>query len=205
MSDSSVTASSTPATSHPLLQVARGLASDLLSTLVFAGLYAATHNIYLSAGLGIASSVVQIGIQRLRGQPIDLMQWLSLFLVVVFGGATLLAHDPSFVMLKPTLIYAAVGTVMLKRGWMNRYMTPAAREHSADVNLVFGYVWAGLMFTTAAANLALVWFASPAAWAWFIGAFPIGSKIMLVAIQYLITRGTVRRRIRTSRLVPAAG
>lgn len=202
MSDSSVSAAASP---HPLLQVGRGLASDLLSTLVFAGLYAATHSIYLSVGLGIAASIVQIGFLRLRGRPIDLMQWLSLFLVVVFGSATLLAHDPSFVMVKPSLIYAAVGIVMLKRGWMNRYVPPVAREHSADVNLVFGYVWAGLMFATAAANLGLVWFAGPAAWTWFIAVFPITSKVVLVAIQYLTTRSIVRRRIRTGRLAPATG
>ena len=40
----------------------------------------------------------------------------------------LLTDDPRFVMLKPTLIYCIVGTVMLKPGWMTRYLPPIARE-----------------------------------------------------------------------------
>ena len=36
---------------------------------------------------------------------------MSLGLVVVFGGASLVTHDPRFIMLKPTLIYAVIGGV----------------------------------------------------------------------------------------------
>ena len=68
----------------------------------------------------------QIAYLKLRRSPIDAMQWMSLGLVVVFGGASLLTHDPRFIMFKPTLIYVAIGAVMLKRGWMTRYMPPVA-------------------------------------------------------------------------------
>jgi intracellular septation protein A len=124
------------------------------------------------------------------------MQWLTLGLVAVFGGAALATHNPVFVMVKPTLIYVAVGCVMLRRGWMTRYMTdPRAISHAADVTTRFGYAWAGLMFATGAANLALAVWASPAAWAWFVGVFPLASKIGLVGIQYAMTKSIVRRRV----------
>jgi intracellular septation protein len=46
-----------------------------------------------------------------RKRPMGTMQWMSLFLVVSFGGITLLTNDPRFVMIKPSLIYKVVGVV----------------------------------------------------------------------------------------------
>ena len=183
---------------HPLFHAGKWLAADLFSTLMFVGLYAVTHSVYVATGLAIAAGVVQIAWLNFRRQPIDVMQWMSLGLVVVFGGASLLAHDPRFIMLKPTLIYAVVGGVMLKPGWMTRYQPPAALPWSRDVANGFGYVWAGLMFLTGAANLALVVHGDPKLWAWFIGVVPIASKLMLFAVQYLITRVIVRRRMQAA-------
>jgi intracellular septation protein len=181
--------------SHPFIHAGKWLAADLLSTLTFVALYAATHDIYLATALGIALGVGQIAYLRFRGAPIDAMQWLSLFLVVVFGSATLLTRNPVFIMFKPTLIYAAIGAVMLRPGWMIRYLQPIAREHGADVTTWFGYAWAVLMFGTAGANLALTLYASPATWAWFLGIFPVASKCILVLVQYVVTRTFVRRRV----------
>jgi len=174
------------------------LLSDLLSTLVFVGIYALTGNIYLSIGFGITLGLGWIAYRKHRGVAIDPMMWMSLFLVVVLGGATLLTADPVFIKLKPTFVYAAIGMVMLRRGWMNRYLPPITHIHGADLIVVFGYAWSGLMFFTSGANLALALYASHAAWAWFIGVFPIGSKIGLIAVQYAVFRIMIRRRIRSS-------
>jgi intracellular septation protein len=45
--------------------------------------------------------------------PIDKMQWLSLGLIVVFGGATLLLQDERFIKLKPSLLYGLFGLGLL--------------------------------------------------------------------------------------------
>ena len=181
---------------HPLVHAGKWLVADLLSTLLFVGLYAVTHSLYVATGLAIAAGIAQIAYLKFRCSPIDAMQWMSLGLVVVFGGASLLAHDPRFIMLKPTFIYAVVGAVMLRPGWMTRYMAPVALQWSRDVIVVFGYVWAGMMFLTAGLNLALVAHGDPKAWAWFIGVFPIASKLGLFAVQYVVTRLVVVARQR---------
>lgn len=191
-----MSASVTPRRVHPLWFAAKGVVSDLLSTLVFVGLYAVTHSAYAAVGLGIAVGVGRIAYQLRRHIAIDAMQWLSLLLVVVFGGAALITHNPMFIMLKPTLIYTAIGVVMLKRGWMIRYVPPIVQTHAAELTILFGYCWAALMFATAAVNLLLAWHANAAAWAWFIGVFPISSKVALIMVQYVVIRSVVRRRIR---------
>jgi hypothetical protein len=94
------------------------------------------------------------------------------------------------------VVLGAIGVVMLKRGWINRYLPPVVSDNAPDLGLFFGYIWAGLMFLTAAANLGLALFADPKVWAWFIGVVPLASKIGLFFIQYLVLRVVVRRRIR---------
>ena len=104
------------------LTAARLLLLDLASTLFFLVVYLLTHNTILAVGLGIALGLAQIGTQFIRGKPIHAMEWLSLVLIIAAGIATLLTHDPRFVLFKPSVIYAIVGGVMCKPGWLNRYL-----------------------------------------------------------------------------------
>jgi intracellular septation protein len=183
---------------HPIVHAGKWLAADLFSTLMFVGLYAVTHSVYVATGLAIAAGIAQIAYLKFRRSPIDVMQWMSLGLVVVFGGASLFAHDPRFIMLKPTIIYAVIGAVMLKPGWMNRYQSPTTLPWSRDVAAGFGYAWAGLMFATGAFNLVLVAHGDPKLWVRFIGVFPIASKLALFGVQYLVTRAIVVARMRAA-------
>ncbi len=188
---------------HPLIYAGRGLAADMLSTLFFVALFALTHSVSIATGLAIGVGLAQVAYLKVRRRPVDAMQWMSLGLVVVFGGASLFTHDPRFIMFKPTLIYIVVGAVMLRRGWMTRYMPPAALPWSGDVTTVFGYVWAGMMFATGAVNLALVINGDPKSWIWFIGVFPLASKLTLFAVQYVTTRFIVIARRRAATLARA--
>ena len=136
-----------------LFQSARLLLLDMASTFFFLVLFLLTKNVPLSVTLGVALGVAQIGVQFARGNRIETMEWLSLFVVVASGAATLLTHDPRFVMIKPSVLYVVVGLVMLKPGWMNRYLPPVAKQLVPDVATMFGFVWAGLMFVTSALNI----------------------------------------------------
>src|SRR5471032_597686 len=123
-----------------LLEAGKMLLLDMAATLFFLVLYLLTHNVALSVVLGMALGTAQIGWQLARRKPIDTMQWMSLFLVLGAGTVTLLTDDPRFVMIKPSVIYVIVGVVMLKRGWMNRYLPPAGLELIPDVAVIFGFV-----------------------------------------------------------------
>ncbi|MEO8894656.1 MAG: septation protein IspZ [Rhizomicrobium sp.] len=174
----------------------RGLLIDLLSTLFFLGLYTLTHNIALAVGLGIAIAFVQIGWQLAHRRHVFALQWISLLLVAASGSATLFTQNPVFVMLKPSAIYVLVGVSMLERGWMTRYMPPRALEFVPDMVITFGYVWAGLMFFTAALNTALATTTSVVTWGSVMTIWGIASKFGLFAIQYAIMKTTGKRRYR---------
>jgi intracellular septation protein A len=177
------------------LNAARLLLLDLASTLVFLLLFLLTHNTLLAVGLGVAFGVAQIGIQFVRGKRIDVMEWLSLFLVVAAGAATLLTHDPRFVLFKPSVIYAIVGVVMLKPGWLNRYLPDIARTVMPDVAVVVGYAWAVLMFVSAVVNGFVALTCDVATWAMVMPIYGIVSKVVVFLGGFAAMRIIGRRRI----------
>ena len=63
------------------------------------------QGIYVATAVAIAASIGQIGWLWLRGRKIDAMLWVSLAIIVVFGSATLLLHDETFIKWKPTVLY----------------------------------------------------------------------------------------------------
>jgi intracellular septation protein len=64
----------------------------------FAGIFVAT-------AVAIAATIAQIGWALARRRKVAAMQWASLFIIVVFGGATLFLHDETFIKWKPTVLY----------------------------------------------------------------------------------------------------
>ncbi len=177
-----------------LLRSARLLVSDLASTLLFLAVLLITRDLILAVVLGVVLGVAQIGWLMARRKPVDTMQWLSIGLVVASGAATLLTKDPRFVMLKPTVIYCIVGAYMLRPGWMNRYLPPIAIEIVPDLAYIFGFVWAALMFASAALNIGLALTLDPVSWSAAMSAWGIASKITLFLIQYATMRLIGRRR-----------
>jgi len=177
------------------LNAARLLLLDLASTIVFLIVFLLTHNTVLAVGLGIALGLAQIGIQFARRKPIDTMEWLSLFLVVAAGTATLLTNDPRFVLFKPSVIYAIVGIVMLKPGWLNRYLPDIAKAVMPDVAMLVGYAWAGLMFVSAIVNAFIALTCSVATWALVMPIFGFVSKATLFLVGFAAMRFIGRRRI----------
>jgi intracellular septation protein len=70
-------------------------------------------DIFVATGVAIAASVVQIGWVLARRRKVTGMQWVSLVIIVVFGGATLLLRDETFIKWKPTVLYWLAGVVFL--------------------------------------------------------------------------------------------
>jgi len=185
---------------HPLFHAGKWLLADLLSTLFFVGIYALTKNVFVATSLAIMAGLGQMVYLRVRRRPVDFMQWLSLALVLVFGAASFLTHDPRFIMAKPTLIYLVVAGAMLKKGWMARYMPTRYAALTTDVSVAFGYVWAALMALSGILNAVIAVNADTKTWAWFVAVFPMASKAILVFVQYLVTRTIVKGRLQAARL-----
>jgi intracellular septation protein len=71
------------------------------------------QGIYFATAVAIAASVIQIAWLHFSGRRIAPVNWISLAIIVVFGGATLLLHDEVFIKWKPTVLYALFGLTLL--------------------------------------------------------------------------------------------
>ena len=178
------------------LQTVRLLFSDLASSLLFLILFSLTHNAVLSACLGMLLGLIQIVVQFARRKPIEVMEWLSLFLVIASGTATVLTDDPRFVLFKPSAIYAIIGVVMLRTGWMIRYLPAIAKATASDVATYVGFAWSGLMFISAILNAYLAVSTDLATWALTMTIFGIVSKGILFIFGFMAIRLIARHRVR---------
>jgi intracellular septation protein len=180
-------------------QVFKQLFSDFFSTIVFLAIWAATGNIYLATGVAIAGAIGQFARARHQGHALDVMNWASLGLVIVLGGATILTQDPRFVMMKPSIAHFAIAVVMLRRGWMLRYLPALVKEHvSANAIIATGYCWAALMVALGLANIAIAATGDIRLWAWFVSIGAVGAKVVAFGVQYLVFRSIIYRKIRAT-------
>ena len=77
-----------------------------------------TWGIMAATGVAIAATVLQIGYLWRKNGVVEPMQWVSLGVIVVFGGATLLTQDETFIKWKPTVLYWLMSTAL----WAGLYL-----------------------------------------------------------------------------------
>jgi intracellular septation protein len=175
------------------------LGTDFLSTIVFLVLYLATDNVVLATSVAIAGAVAQVIYAHVKGQPLAFMTYASLALVIVLGSATLLTRDPRFVLAKPSIAHFAIGAIMLRRGWMLRYMPPIVSETIPEYVTAAGYAWAALMFALGAGVIAVALTGDLKLWAIYVSVVAIGAKVLAFTLQYVVFRMLVTSRIRAAR------
>lgn len=92
---------------------AQSTLTGILGPFAEGGLPAAQLPILAATVVAIAATVLQIVYQKATGKKVENMQWVGLALIVVFGGATLILQDETFIKWKPSILYWAMGTGFL--------------------------------------------------------------------------------------------
>lgn len=70
------------------------------------------QGIMVATAVAIAASIGQIAWFKWKGK-VSVTHWLSFWIILVFGGATLILQDPVFIMWKPTVLYAAFCAILV--------------------------------------------------------------------------------------------
>lgn len=105
-------------------EASHALATQLLGQ----GIVASQAPILIATGVAIVATIGQVLWLMARGRKVDTMLWLSLAIIVVFGGATLFFHDATFIKWKPTVLYwlfaltLTVSVLFLKRNLIRALM-----------------------------------------------------------------------------------
>jgi intracellular septation protein len=84
---------------------------DLLPIILFFVAFK-IFDIYTATAVAIGASILLLVALKLAGKKIDTMMWVSVVVVVVFGGATLIFHDEKFIKLKPTILFWAMAIAL---------------------------------------------------------------------------------------------
>jgi intracellular septation protein len=181
----------------------RTLLADMAAGLLFFAVLTLTNDIYKATLAGVIFGVGVATWNWLKSRRLEPMQLLGLGLVVVMGGATIVLHDPRFMMYKPTVYYIGAGLVMLKRGWMYRYMPkatdtqelPAASVHARRRFIeIAGAVYCAVTLSMALVNALLALYASQKNWALFNAA---GAPVVYTVMGSLLWISAKRVRART--------
>jgi intracellular septation protein len=95
-----------------LLSDGMKLLYDLLPLLLFFAAFK-LYDIYVATGVAIVASIVQVGGFWLKHRRFETMPLVTLGIIVVFGGLTLILRDDTFIKWKPTLVYWILAALVL--------------------------------------------------------------------------------------------
>lgn len=114
--------------------------------------------IYAATAVAIVATVLQIAYLRLRNGRVEPMQWVSLGVIVLFGGATLLAESETFIKWKPTVLYWLMGSALLLgqllfRKNLLRSVMGAQLQLPDPVWLKLNWAWTAFFAVMGALNL----------------------------------------------------
>jgi intracellular septation protein len=69
-------------------------------------------NVFTGTAVFMAAIAVAVAISKWRLGRVSPVLWLSAILVIGFGGLTIWFHDPKFIQIKPTIIYALLSGLL---------------------------------------------------------------------------------------------
>jgi len=147
--------------------------------------------ILLATAVAIAATFGQVGWLLLRGRKVDGMLWISLAIIVVMGGATLLLRDPTFIKWKPTVLYWSFALVLLgadtilKKNVIRTMMQEQLRLPDT-VWIWLNLSWVGFFALMGAANLYVAYNYPESTWVNFKLFGGIGLMVAFVVLQGLM-------------------
>lgn len=147
----------------------------------FAGIFTAT-------AVAIAATIGQIAWVWFRHRKVDTMLWVSLFIVTVFGGATLFFRDPTFIKWKPTVLYWFFAvSLLVSQQLLGKNLIRALLE--AQMKLPdplwkrLNFIWAAFFLAMGVINLLVAYNFSEDAWVNFKLFGGMGLMLVFVLAQ----------------------
>jgi len=149
------------------------------------------YDIFVATAVAIAGTVTQVGWMWLRHRRVGNMLWVTLVIMVVFGGATLALRDPTFIKLKPTVLYwlFAGGLAIAELGFGKNLIRSMMQEQISVPDFVWGRLlaaWIAFFVVMGALNLYIAYSFSESVWVQFKVFGGIGLMLLFVLLQALM-------------------
>lgn len=147
--------------------------------------------IFVATAVAIAATFGQIGWLWFRGRKIDTMLWVSLGIVTVFGGLTLVLQDETFIKWKPTILYWSFalalggGLLFFRKNLIRALLGEQLVLPDATWNTL-NWSWIGFFTFMGCLNLAVAYNFSTDDWVNFKLFGGIGLMLVFVVAQGLL-------------------
>lgn len=146
--------------------------------------------IYAATAVAIAATIVQIAYLRIKTGKVETMQWVSLVIIVLFGGATLIAQNEDFIKWKPTVLYwlmggaLLVGQLIFKKNFLKKLMG-AQLQLPEHVWSTLNWAWTGFFAVMGVLNIWIAYAFDTDTWVNFKMFGGIGLMLAFVVGQAL--------------------
>lgn len=146
------------------------------------------YGIYAATAVAIVATFGQIGWMWARHRRVDTMLWVSLAIIVIFGGATLLLHDDTFIKWKPTVLYwLFAATLLLGQAIFKKNLIATMMNNQLElpphVWFNLNLSWAGFFSAMGGANLYVAFHYTTASWVNFKLFGTLGLMLVFVLLQ----------------------
>jgi intracellular septation protein len=161
--------------------------ADFFPVLLFFVAYQ-LFGIYVATATAIVAAAVQVAYLWFRHRKVEKMQWITLGLLTVFGGMTLLLHDPLFIKWKPTVVnwlFAAafLGSALFRGPTLIQRMMGQAMELPSAVWSRLNLAWGIFFLLLGLANLHVAFTYSEELWVNFKLFGMLGLTLLFVIAQ----------------------
>jgi len=162
---------------------------DLLPVVLFFVAWS-FYDIFVATAVAIATTVMQVAWMWLRHRRVDNILWITLAIMVVFGGATLVFRDSTFIRLKPTVLYwAFAATLFGAQRFGRKNLIRLMMEKQVTLpDAIWGRLntsWIGFFLIMGVLNLYVAFTFSEAIWVKFKVFGGTGLMLVFVVLQAL--------------------
>ena len=105
------------------------------------------YDIYIATAVVIGATIIQVVIAWFKYRKVETMQWITLGLVIVFGGATIILHDEQYLKWKFSIIEWLFGVAFLSSHFIGE-KTFIERMMASNLSLP-ATIWTRLNFSWA--------------------------------------------------------
>ena len=149
------------------------------------------YGIFAATAVAIGASIGQIGWLWLRGRKIDRMLWVSVAIITIFGGATLLFANETFIKWKPTVLYwvFAASLIVASLGFRKNLVRSMMESQMSLPDRIWDRLqasWIAFFIVMGVLNLYVAYNFSTDAWVNFKLFGGIGLMLVFVLFQALL-------------------
>lgn len=149
------------------------------------------YDIYIATAVAIGATFAQIGWMWFRRRKVDTMLWVSLGVITVFGGATLVFANETFIKWKPTVLYWLFAVVLVaSAAFFRKNLIRAMMEKQVSLpdeiwtRLLTS--WVGFFIVMGVINLYVAYNFSTDAWVNFKLFGGLGFMLVFVLLQAIM-------------------